>query len=76
MFGSIVRMAHTLKLAVVAEGVEDPGQLQCIRDCACDAAQGYLFSKAISEDSVEEMLVHGWEASSFSISAASSAGAK
>jgi len=67
LFGSIVRMAHTLKLAVVAEGVEDSRQLECIRDCACDAAQGYLFSKAISAESVEEMLVHGWEASSFSI---------
>jgi diguanylate cyclase (GGDEF)-like protein len=84
LFGSIVRMAHTLKLGVIAEGVEDTGQLQCIRECACDAAQGYLFSKAIPADRVEAMLLSGWEASAFpsgigafpSISEASSAGAR
>jgi len=65
LFGSIVHMAHTLHLAVVAEGVEETGQLQCIRECFCDSAQGYLFSKAISAESVEAMLLRGWEASSF-----------
>jgi len=50
---------------VVAEGVEETGQLQCIRECSCDSAQGYLFSKAISAESVEAMLLRGWEASSF-----------
>jgi diguanylate cyclase (GGDEF)-like protein len=60
LFGSIVSMAHTLKLGVIAEGVEESGQLQCIRACDCDAAQGYLFSKAIPADRVEAMLFSGW----------------
>jgi diguanylate cyclase (GGDEF)-like protein len=60
LFRSIVSMAHTLQLTVIAEGVEDREQLQCIRECSCDAAQGYLFSKAISAESVEEMLFGEW----------------
>jgi diguanylate cyclase (GGDEF)-like protein len=72
LFGSIVGMAHTLKLAVIAEGVEEEGQLQCIRDCACDAAQGYLFSKAISADRIEAMLFCGWEACAFPLGSVSS----
>jgi len=41
---TVVAMARTLGLGVVAEGVEREAQLRVLRDQGCDRAQGYLFS--------------------------------
>ena len=41
---AMIAMAHTLKLKVVAEGVETPEQLALLRDFGCDVIQGYVFS--------------------------------
>lgn len=41
----IVQMAHTLKLKVVAEGVETRKQRDMLVDMGCDELQGYLFAK-------------------------------
>ncbi len=42
---SIVGLAHTLGLSVVAEGVELPGQMDALLLMGCTAYQGYLFGK-------------------------------
>jgi EAL domain-containing protein (putative c-di-GMP-specific phosphodiesterase class I) len=44
---AIVAMAHGLKLRVVAEGVENEGQLQFLRALRCDEIQGYYFSRPL-----------------------------
>ena len=44
---TIIAMAHTLKLRVVAEGVETPEQLAFLKERDCDSWQGYLFSKPL-----------------------------
>lgn len=44
---TIIAMAHTLKMRVVAEGVETPEQLAFLKERDCDAWQGYLFSKPL-----------------------------
>ena len=41
----IIRAAHTFGLTVVAEGVEEPAQLEQLRADACDHAQGYLLHR-------------------------------
>jgi len=38
---AVVRLAHSLGMAVVAEGVETPTQLERIRELGCDLVQGY-----------------------------------
>ncbi|WP_432501528.1 putative bifunctional diguanylate cyclase/phosphodiesterase [Kineococcus arenarius] len=48
----VVRAAHTFGLRVVAEGVEEPEQLQWLREHGCDTAQGYLFSRPLPADEV------------------------
>jgi diguanylate cyclase (GGDEF)-like protein/PAS domain S-box-containing protein len=43
----IVRLAHTLGLQVVAEGVEDQGDREALRDMGCPLGQGYLFARPL-----------------------------
>lgn len=47
---TIVAMAHTLALEVLAEGVETRGQCRALADMGCDLYQGYLFSKPLPAD--------------------------
>ncbi len=44
---AIVSLAHSLKLKVVAEGVETPEQLEFLKSLGCDQYQGYHFSPAV-----------------------------
>ncbi|HXV76531.1 MAG TPA: GGDEF domain-containing response regulator [Candidatus Polarisedimenticolaceae bacterium] len=53
---AMIAMAHKLRLVVVAEGVEQSGQLAFLRDCRCDQYQGFLFSAAVPAASFRELL--------------------
>ncbi len=44
---AIVTLAHTLKMSVIAEGVETLDQLEFLRNLRCDGVQGFLFSHPI-----------------------------
>lgn len=46
----IVRLGHTLSLAVIAEGVETPEQQTCLQNLGCDEAQGYLYGRPMPEN--------------------------
>jgi diguanylate cyclase (GGDEF)-like protein len=52
---AIVAMAHGLRLEVVAEGVEQAPQMEFLRDCGCEMAQGFLFSKAVPAEQFMEL---------------------
>lgn len=53
---AIIDMAHCLNMLVVAEGVETDAQLGVLRDMGCDSIQGYLISKPLPADALENLL--------------------
>ena len=53
---AIISMAKSLKLTVIAEGVEDEAQMTFLRAHQCDEVQGYYFSKPLAVDKVAEKL--------------------
>jgi EAL domain-containing protein (putative c-di-GMP-specific phosphodiesterase class I) len=53
---AIIAMAHSMGLAVVAEGVENNAQKVFLAGLGCDEMQGYLVSKPVTEDAVLALL--------------------
>jgi diguanylate cyclase (GGDEF)-like protein/PAS domain S-box-containing protein len=54
---AIITLGHALDLTVVAEGVETREQLESLTELECDVVQGFLFSKALSCEDFEELLI-------------------
>jgi EAL domain-containing protein (putative c-di-GMP-specific phosphodiesterase class I) len=57
MVDTIVTIAHNLSLNVVAEGVEQPEQLDMLRKLRCDVMQGYYYSKPLSGAQFQQFLL-------------------
>lgn len=53
---AVIALAHSLKLKVVAEGVETEGQLTFLQNHGCDQVQGYYFSHPLSEENFLNIL--------------------
>jgi DNA-binding response OmpR family regulator len=53
---AVIAMAHSLKLDVVAEGVETEAQLGLLIANNCDAVQGYYFSRPVDADALAALL--------------------
>jgi diguanylate cyclase len=53
---TLITLGHSLRLKVVAEGVETHEQLEFLQAHHCDAVQGYWFSPAVSADAFERLL--------------------
>jgi len=56
---TIVALARSLQMEVVAEGLETAEQLEQLKSIVCDAAQGYFFSKPMPASQSQEFLAHG-----------------
>ena len=56
---AIIGLAHSLKLNVVAEGVETEGQVSFLSRHDCDEMQGFYFSKPVTASECENLLREG-----------------
>ncbi|TCV89658.1 EAL domain-containing protein [Sulfurirhabdus autotrophica] len=56
---AVIALAHSMKLQVIAEGVETAEQLQFLRDHNCDQMQGYFFSPPLPAEQVVKLLKEG-----------------
>ena len=54
---STIDMAHALGMKVVAEGIETADILHLLRRMNCDVGQGYLFSKPLPANELDEWFV-------------------
>jgi diguanylate cyclase (GGDEF)-like protein len=54
---SIIAMAHRLNLKVIAEGIENQGQIDFLQNHECDIGQGYYYSKPIPPEILTNALV-------------------
>jgi diguanylate cyclase (GGDEF)-like protein/PAS domain S-box-containing protein len=51
-----IQLAHSLGLAVVAEGVENTAQMAYLRNLHCDLAQGYFISRPMAADACGDFM--------------------
>ncbi|HLG22434.1 MAG TPA: EAL domain-containing protein, partial [Candidatus Manganitrophaceae bacterium] len=56
---AIVNMAHSLRLKVIAEGVETAEQLGFLKALKCDEMQGYFFSRPLPPEEATQLLKEG-----------------
>lgn len=56
MVRTIILMAQSLKLDVIAEGVESQEQAAFLMQCGCERAQGYHFSPPVTAAAFEKLL--------------------
>ena len=53
---AIIVMGKSLKMDIVAEGVETQGQIEFLRDHGCNEFQGFYFSKAVPPAAIADLL--------------------
>jgi EAL domain-containing protein (putative c-di-GMP-specific phosphodiesterase class I) len=61
MVRAIVALAHNLRLAVIAEGVETTEELEALRDLSAEYAQGYLFARPLTAAAASALIASGPE---------------
>jgi EAL domain-containing protein (putative c-di-GMP-specific phosphodiesterase class I) len=57
--GAIIGLGKQLKQRIVAEGVENMAQFSYLKDAGCDEVQGYLFSRPVDADKLDQLLHAG-----------------
>ena len=59
---AVILLGHSLKMTVIAEGVETEAELAFLKEHQCDIMQGYLFSRPEPAPIIESRLVaaQGW----------------
>lgn len=58
---AIIAMGRTLKMNIIAEGVETPEQADFLRHSGCDNLQGYLLARPMPKQDLEALLTRGPE---------------
>lgn len=59
MLEGILGLANKLSLAVIAEGIEEPEQLDLLRSLGCGMGQGYLLARPTPAEAIADLLASG-----------------
>lgn len=59
IFSSIAQMANRLNIKVVVEGVENNENVELMKKCGCDIAQGYYFARPMNENEFQQIYKEG-----------------
>jgi diguanylate cyclase (GGDEF)-like protein/PAS domain S-box-containing protein len=62
---AIIKLARTLRLETIAEGIEQQEQWDKLRELDCDLGQGYFFSKPVDSDDIDALLARESQTSKF-----------
>ncbi|HEY9888675.1 MAG TPA: EAL domain-containing protein, partial [Candidatus Obscuribacterales bacterium] len=60
MLRAVIALGQELQLGVVAEGVETPDQMMCLRELGCHNMQGYWFSRPLDAAAMTDFLNAHW----------------
>jgi EAL domain-containing protein (putative c-di-GMP-specific phosphodiesterase class I) len=52
----IIEMGHNLRMKIVIEGIEHPGEAALLRVFSHDLGQGYFFSRPVDASSIDRLL--------------------
>ena len=53
---SIISIGHVMGFDVISEGVEDPEQLETLKDIGCDYIQGYIWGRPLAPEDAEKLV--------------------
>jgi EAL domain-containing protein (putative c-di-GMP-specific phosphodiesterase class I) len=53
---AVIALAHSFELKAIAEGIDDPKQIEALREMGCEYGQGYLFSRPLDAAQAQEYL--------------------
>lgn len=53
---AVIKMAESLNMTVIAEGVEEPEQVEFLTKLGCDYIQGYYFAKPMPQEQYQELM--------------------
>jgi diguanylate cyclase (GGDEF)-like protein len=56
---AIIVLAHTLNMKTIAEGVETKSQFEYLQEHGCDLIQGFLVSRPLAKENMDDFLSHG-----------------
>jgi EAL domain-containing protein (putative c-di-GMP-specific phosphodiesterase class I) len=54
---AIISIGHIMGFEVISEGVEEPEQLETLKDIGCDYIQGFIWGKPLSPEDAEKLVL-------------------
>jgi EAL domain-containing protein (putative c-di-GMP-specific phosphodiesterase class I) len=56
LIAAIIALGNSMTLNVVAEGIEQPEQIEALQELGCELGQGFLFAKPMNHEALFEYL--------------------
>jgi EAL domain-containing protein (putative c-di-GMP-specific phosphodiesterase class I) len=56
----MVQLGRSLELDIIAEGIEDAGQREYLREEGCEGGQGFLFARPLDVTAADAFLSEHW----------------